>query len=325
MSAAGGTADRPDAATSTADRPGAAIAVITTGGTIASTRGEDGASRPALAAEELLRGIGAPGLSLRVREHAAVDSSSLTLPAMEAIADAAREELRDPEVAGVVVVHGTDTLEESALLAELRVHDERPVVFTGAQFTADHPDPDGPANLRAAVATAADPASRGRGVLIAFGGRVLPAAGSYKHSTDRADGFRSAAGAPALPRLEWGTLAGRRVDVVALYPGADGTGIDAALAAGAEGIVLAALGAGNANALVVEAVRRAGVPVVTSSRVPAGRLVPSYGGGGGGFDLVDAGAVHSELLRPGQARVLLAALLAAGASREEIRGAFAVG
>jgi L-asparaginase len=298
------------------------VSLVTTGGTIASVRGEDGASRPVLSPRELLRAIEVDDVELRVREHGAIDSSSLSLADMERIADAAREELRDPEVGGVVVVHGTDTMEESALLAELRIDDARPVVFTGAQFTADHPDPDGPANLRAAVLAAADPASRGRGALIAFGGRLLPAAGAYKHSADRADGFRAGSPAPALPRLAWGSLGGRRVDVVALYPGADGAGIDAALAAGAEGIVLAALGSGNANPRVVEAVRRARVPVVTSSRVPTGRLVPSYGGGGGGFDLVEAGAIHSSYLRPGQARVLLTALLAAGAGREEIRRAF---
>ena len=96
--------------------------------------------------------------------------------------------------------------------------------------------------------------------------------------------------------------------------------------AGADGIVLAALGSGNANPRLVEAVRRCadvGVPVVVSSRVPDGLLVSSYGGGGGGHDLAEAGAIHSSTLRPGQARILLAALVASGAAPQLIRQAFA--
>lgn len=105
-----------------------------------------------------------------------------------------------------------------------------------------------------------------------------------------------------------------RVDIVALYPGVDAVAIDAYVAAGAEGIVLQAMGAGNANEQVVQAVRRCTaqcVPVVVTTRVPQGRAEPTYGGGGGGADLLDAGAVFSQL-RASQARILLIAQIAAG-------------
>ena len=89
--------------------------------------------------------------------------------------------------------------------------------------------------------------------------------------------------------------------------------------------MLAALGSGNANPEVVQAVKRCsdtGIPVVVSSRVPTGLLVPGYGGGGGGYDMGAAGAVHSKTLRPGQARVLLAVLVANGVTAEVIANYF---
>jgi L-asparaginase len=116
-----------------------------------------------------------------------------------------------------------------------------------------------------------------------------------------------------------------RVDIIAIHPGCDGALIDASLSVGAQGIVLAALGSGNATPSVVDAVRRCSqrnVPVVISSRVPQGRLTSTYGGGGGGHDLAQAGAIHSANLRPGQARILLTALLAAQATAGSITDAF---
>ncbi|ERM01311.1 hypothetical protein Q644_22580 [Brucella intermedia 229E] len=89
--------------------------------------------------------------------------------------------------------------------------------------------------------------------------------------------------------------------------------------------MLAALGSGNATPCIVEAVRectRRNIPVVVSSRVPEGQLVPGYGGGGGGYDLGEAGAIHASTLRPGQARILLAALIASGSTREAMVQAF---
>lgn len=302
------------------------VAVIATGGTIASRRGADGASTPSLSGEDLLALV--PQISARLKpiDLMAKDSSSLTLTDMQRISDAVGAELDDPAVAGVVVLHGTDAMEESSLLVHLQHVLTKPVVFTGAQFTADHDDADGPTNLGRAIEMALDPQNVAKGVLLSFGGRSLPAWGLYKLSADAADAFRAARpliGATA-PNLA-ASVADQRVDIVAIHPGCDATHIDASLQAGAKGIVLAALGSGNANPLVAEAVGRCaarGVPVIVSSRVPEGRLVASYGGGGGGHDLVAAGAVHSSTLRPGQARILLAALLASQSAPEAIVSVF---
>ena len=287
------------------------IAVIATGGTIASQKNADGSSTPSLDGQALLARLGdLPPVRLRPVDLFAKDSSSLTLADMQAVSDAVGAELASG-AAGVVVLHGTDAMEETALLVSLQ-HPGAPVVFTGAQFTDDHPQADGPANMAAAIRAVLD---GGAGVRLAFGGRLLPAWGLVKHATDSADAFRLAADAPAPKVVLTAPVGGVRVDVVAIHPGADAVHVDASLAAGAQGIVLAALGSGNATFAVAQAVARchaAGVPVVVSSRVPTGRLAASYGGGGGGHDLVRAGAVLSAVLRPGQARVLLAALIAKG-------------
>ena len=289
------------------------VALLTTGGTIASSRDEHGVSRPVAGAGIELDGV-------RVREVMSKDSSALDFTDLDTIRTATADALAEDGCVGVVVLHGTDTMEESALYVDLFHDDERPVVFTGAQRTSDHPDPDGPNNIAAAVAAAQSE----QGVLIAFGGRVLPARGAIKTHTTELDAFRSA----ALPRpkpLQWKPVAGVRVDIVALYPGADGVQIDAAREAGASGIVLEALGSGNTKAGVVHAVKEAvaaGVHVVVTTRVPFGETSPTYGGGGGGHDLLDAGAVFSRELRAGQARIQLEALVATGASDVVVHNSF---
>ncbi|HEY0121022.1 MAG TPA: asparaginase [Rhizobium sp.] len=308
------------------NQPNPLVAIIATGGTIASRRGADGASTPSLTGEDLLALVPQINARLQPIDLMSKDSASLTLADMQWISDAVRQQLDDPAISGVVVLHGTDAMEETALLVHLQHATCKPVVFTGAQFTADHPHADGPANLALAIEAATDQSNAGRGVLVSFGGRLLPAWGVYKRSTDETDAFRSARpiGHVESPRLST-PVSGVRVDIVAVYPGGDGTHIQASLDAGANGIVLAALGSGNANPDIVEAVRRctgSGVPVIVSSRVPDGLLVSSYGGGGGGHDLAAIGAIHSRTLRAGQARILLATLIAAESPVEKISQAF---
>lgn len=303
------------------DPNGALVAVIATGGTIASRKAPDGAARPALTGRDLLDVLPPMQVRLRAVELLAKDSSSLTLADMQVISDAVAQQLADPDIAGVVVTHGTDAMEETALLVQLQHGTDKPVILTGAQFSADSEKPDGPRNLADAVQAALTDG----GVRLAFGGKLLPVWGLYKRASDRADAFAQAGGAtPALPVMP-APVSGLRIDTVALHPGADALHLDASIAAGAQGIVLAALGSGNTTAQVVAAVARAhaaGIPVITSSRVPEGVLAPAYGGGGGGHDLMAAGAVHSRWLRPGQARILLAALLANGADTAQIARAF---
>lgn len=315
------------------------ISVLATGGTIASTGAE---LSPTLDAATVLEevmshgiqadgaepdGIQPAGAEIRARQVLAIDSAAMGPLDMTLVCDAVAAELVDADA--VLVLHGTDTMEETALLTDLRLHPDKPVVFTGAQRGADHPEPDGPANIRGALAPPLLP-----GVHIFFGGRTLPVWGARKAHTQDLAGFdHTPAGEIRAAALAF--LAARpprteppRTDIVALYPGADRTALDALVAVGARGLVLQAMGAGNANAEIVAGVRdavAAGVVVVVSTRVPHGPAFPGYAGGGGGADLVAAGAVFSPTLRSGQTRIVLGELLAADATAAQVAAVLAPG
>lgn len=306
-------------------KTGSVVAILTTGGTIASRRFADGA-RPDIRGTDLVADSGLRDVEVRVRELLHADSSALLPADQDTIRAGVAAELADPAIAGVVVTHGTDTMEETAMLLDLVHADPRPVIVTGAVRPADSPDADGPANLADAIAAAADPALHGGGVLISMGGELVPARGVAKFDSSHLAPFAAVHPDLARPLLPAVDIAGTRVDLVALYPGADPVLFDWCADAGAAGIVLSATGSGNTHPDVVDAVDRVlgrDLVVVVCSRVPRGEVIAHYGGGGGAVDLVNRGAIISPWLRAPQARIALQVLLAGGAGPAEVATFFA--
>jgi L-asparaginase len=292
------------------------VVVITTGGTIATSTGTDGVARPTRTGNDLTSGLDT-GFDVDVVDLLAVDSSQLTASDWDRIS-ASVAGAAQAGADGVVITHGTDTMEETALWLDLTHDGDMPVVLTGAMRSSDAEDADGPANLHAAISLAASADARGIGVVVTLSGTVWQPLGLTKTGS----GFVGVVVAPtARRRIRFGELSAAsapRVDVVATYAGSDAVALDACVAAGARGIVLEALGSGNAGAAVIEGVRRArhaGVEVVISTRVPGARVTVGYGPG---RLLVDAGAAVARTLPPPQSRVLLMAALAAGRSVEDV-------
>ncbi|GAA1482918.1 asparaginase [Gordonia sinesedis] len=304
------------------------VVVLGTGGTVAATVTDDGAV-PSLTTGDLIESAGVesvPQVRITAADLMSVDSSAMVPADQFRVVRAVREVLADPAVDGVVVTHGTDTMEETAYLADLYRTDSRPVVFTGAQVPADDPTrtPDGPGNIAAAIALAADPASGDRGVLIAMAGSVWPVRGAYKVSTTAVEAFDTVHPELGRPLLTSPVPTGRlaRVDAHTLYPGIAPGLIAASVAQNAAGLVLAGTGSGNTHPDITAEValaRQRGVIVVVTTRVPHGPVTATYGGGGGAVDLVRAGAIVSPWLRAPQARMALVALLSAGADDAAVR------
>ncbi|HSL33385.1 MAG TPA: asparaginase, partial [Candidatus Limnocylindrales bacterium] len=260
-------------------------------------------------------------------------ASHFTFAALFGIRAAIDEALGDA-IDGVVVVQGTDTIEETAFFFDLLHASQKPVVVTGAMRSASAPDYDGPANLRDAVAAAASPALRDAGVVVVLAGSIEPADDVTKTHASAFDTFRSL-NAGSLGRIVGGqirldrgrgprrrvsgaTRAAERVHLVTATVAMDGTIVDALLDRGTDGLVVEATGAGNTSAGLLAAASRAiaaGIPVVLTTRCPAGAASDAYAFPGGGATWVRAGALMAGHLGGPKARVALAVGLGAGLDR----------
>ena len=315
------------------------IQLLGTGGTIASrSHGTRGAV--ASDASSALVDTQYGDVTVRARDVLTIGSYRLDLADLRRIAEAVGQALADPDTDGVVVTHGTDTLEETAFLLDLVHASSKPVVVTGAQRTADSPDADGPRNVAEAVRAAADEHLRGAGALICFDGTVRSARGARKVHTTAGSPF---GGGTEVAHMAGGRLVvtatprrypplptpstafdNIRVEIITAYPGATPELLDHAVQLGSRAVVLAGTGVGNAGQGFADAVKRAtgnGCIVVLSTRAPRGPVVPTYGDGGG-IDLVEAGAIPSRDLNPFQARILTTVLLSYGKPLEGFQAVF---
>jgi L-asparaginase len=305
------------------------VIVLATGGTIAGAQAPAPRRgyRPAIFSIDALIEA-APGIrslaSLRTEQVASIGSQDMGEEVWRALAHRAQRAQDDPSVAGVVVTHGTDTMEETAYFLNLVLRGAKPVVLVGAMRPATAISADGPMNLYNAVATAADPRAWGRGVLVVANDEIHYAREVSKTNTTLIGTFRSTqrglaglvsggrihfygeperrqtrGGSFALPRR--GALP--RVDIVYAHAGMGPELIEAAARAGARGIVVAGMGNGNLAApalAAAAAAARAGIAVVRSSRTGGGIVERNVE-----VDDDANGLIAAVELNPQKARILL--------------------
>lgn len=316
-----------------------AVTVLATGGTIASTDTAEGPA-PSQAGDELIEAV--PELAeyadLAVEEVAQVPSFEMTFDVAFDLADRADRAAREAD--GVVVTHGTDTMEESAYLLDLVGEYDAPVVFTGAQRRDDELSADGPANLLAAVRTAAHDRFED-GVYLAFDEEVHAARTVTKAHTSKLSAFESPETGPVAsldreavrihrePKSETPTIPvdglSASVSVVHSGLGASADPLERALEAGSDGIVLSATGLGNTTAELGDAIASVvdrGIPVVVASRCHAGTTGAVYATPGGGATLADHGAIFAGDLRPHKARLKLLVALSYTDDSAAVRALF---
>ena len=319
------------------------VAVISMGGTIAMAPSASGGIVPSLGAEDLVASV--PGLAeLEVKITAeslrSLPSPSLGFGDLVALANRVRDEI-DGGATGVVITHGTDTIEETAFFLDLTIGWAAPVVVTGAMRHPHSAGPDGPANLYAAIRVALSPAARGLGALVVMSDEVHGARFVRKSHTISTGAFISPGFGPfglvveGDPRMRGVARTGltlrpdprvtdHRVGLITVAMGDDG----ALLRRSGDlfdGIVIAGLGAGHVPATMVGVVadQAARVPVVLSTRTGSGSVLRhTYGYPGSERDLLDRGLIQSGFLDPAKSRVLLTLLLANDADRPTIAAAF---
>jgi L-asparaginase len=316
------------------------VHVVATGGTI-SNMGND----PRRTGAELVAGI--PGITdvadVTVEQFSNVASGSVTQEMLRDLSKRIRTLLAESTPpAGIIVTHGTDTMEETAFFLDLTVGGCSPVVVTGAMRQANWAGADGPANLYNSIRLAASPDARGRGAFVLMNDEIFLAREVTKSNTTRTNAFSAPEAGPAgvtdpdgiffrspapttcpQPLVNIDAVQNfSRVDIVYSYIGADSTIIDALVAAGARGLVVAGVGRGGTTPSQSRALRRAtekGVIVVTSNRTGGGRVgrptnpesLKSLAAGSGA-------SIGAGDLNPQKARMLLSLAISAGMTPAQI-------
>jgi L-asparaginase len=323
------------------------IVILATGGTIAgaaATGTQSGYQSGAVTIDAMVAGV--PGLkdlaNIKGEQISNVGSQDMSFEIMRKLAKRINELASSPGVDGIVITHGTDTMEETAFFLNLTAKTDKPIVLVGSMRPSTAVSADGPLNLYNAVAVAADPKAAGRGVLVVMNDWIHGAHSLTKTSTTALQTFmspvRGLVGVTAYGKNDFFTtpswkhttqtefdIAGvtqlPRVDIIFASADMSPDLIDCAVTNGAKGIVIAGVGNGNMNKSSVTAAANAvkkGVVVVRSSRVPTGTV-------GRNVELDDdkLGFIASDELNPQKARILLAlALLNPQRSPQDLQALF---
>ena len=320
------------------------VYVVATGGTIASTYDPTlGGHVSSVSVQDLTAAV--PELAdiatIKMVEHSNINSVLMDTRTAFTLRDTLRKVLEDESVSGVVVTHGTATLEETAYLMDLTLGTEKPVVITGAQRNFDDRDPDGPRNLLYAAKIAAHPDSRGRGVLVALAGEIHSAREATKISPESLTCFGArdggAVGMVTKQSLTFFSMPQRRlyldvdhvkenVHIIKMVQGSNDLLLRACIRGRVDGIVVEGAAGGNMNLPFYEGVCAAidaGIPVVVGLRLPSGAPHAGKGYKGSWQTMINKGAISSGYLSGIKARILLMVALAHTSDRADLRKIFA--
>lgn len=319
------------------------VAIIFTGGTISMKIDQEmNAAIPALNSDELISMVKNIEKIAEIESinYANVPSPHISPDIMMELSQMIKDLVAREDIVGVILTHGTDTLEETAYLLDLNIKTEKPIVVVGAMRNSSELGYDGSSNLSAAICTAVSDESKGRGVLVVMNNMVNSASEVTKTNTLTLDTFKSPEFGPLgivdndevifyrditsdnfieTDRLE------NKVALIKAVAGMDSDVINYYIENGYKGIVIEAMGRGNLPPSMVDGIKKAinlNIPVVMVSRCPTGRVLDTYGYEGGGKHLKELGVIFGKNLPGQKARIQLMLLLGANKDIETIRKNF---
>ncbi len=319
------------------------IAIIFNGGTISMKIDEKiKAAVPSLSAEEIMSMI--PGVEeyaeIEAYTFSSMPSPHMTLETMLKLSKFTTELVEREDIDGVVITHGTDTLEETAYLLDLTVKTKKPVVVTGAMRSGSELGYDGPFNLATSICTAISDEAVGRGVLVCFNGELNSASEVTKANSMALNAFRTPNFGPIgivdndnvifyrdanySEKYDVSEIK-KQVALIKCVVDMDSSYIDYLIEKGCGGIVIEALGRGNVPPKMVDGIKKAtelNIPVVVVSRCFEGRVFESYGYEGGGKQLKDLGVIFGDTLPGQKARIKLILAINSGMNIHEVARAF---
>lgn len=306
------------------------VAVIFTGGTISmKIDPRIHAAIPALSSEEIMAMVTniEKFAKIEIINFANLPSPHITPEMMMDLAILVKDTIKREDITGVVVTHGTDTLEETAYLLDLIVNSEKPIAVVGAMRNSSELGYDGSSNLSAAICTVISKNARNKGVLVVMNNEVNAASEVTKTNTLSLDTFKSPEFGPlgivdndevifyreiiTKKHIETEKIE-TKVALIKCGPGMDSDIFDFYIGKNYKGIVIEALGRGNIPPAMVPGVKKSinrGIPVVMVSRCPTGRVLDTYGYEGGGKHLRDLGVVFGKNLPGQKARIKLMLIL----------------
>jgi len=321
--------------------------MIFTGGTI-SMKVDDKTHSviPALSAKQIMQSLVESKLydDLEVIEYSEIPSPSITPNMMLEISKIIKEHIKNDNPTGFVIVHGTDTLEETAFFLDTIIDTEIPIIVTGSMKSSSELGYDGINNLVSSILVARSNKSRARGVLVVMNDQINAASEVTKTNTLSLDTFKSLDYGPVgivdnheviyhrninyrRNKIVSVDSINHRVDLIKAYAGSDSTLINYLIDIGCKGIVIEALGRGNLPPTMIPGIKRAikkDIPVVICSRCPSGRVLDSYGYLGGGKYLTNIGCILAPSLNGQKARILLMLALEKSNDFDYIKSLFTI-